>query len=55
MTLSGYLKCKNPINYNLSKINEIPNGLNKRISSIVNEYNRVKYNMLWYELSKKKN
>jgi len=54
VTLSDYLKCKNPINYNLSKINEIPNRLNKMISSIVNEYNRVKYNILWCELSKKK-
>jgi hypothetical protein len=54
VTLSDYLKCENPINYNLSKINEIPNRLNKRILSIVNEYNRVKDNMLWCELSKKK-
>ena len=51
---AGSHTCENPINYNLSKINTIPNRLNKRISSIVNGYNRVKDNMLWCKLSKKK-
>jgi hypothetical protein len=35
-------KCENPINYNLEKINKMPNKLNKRISSIVNGYNQIK-------------
>ena len=47
-------ECENPLNYNLSKINKVPNRLNKRISSIVIGYNRIKYKMLWCELSKKK-
>jgi hypothetical protein len=38
----------------LSKINKVPNKLNKRISSIVIGYNRIKYKMLCCELSKKK-
>jgi len=44
--------CENPLNYNLSKINKVPNRLNKRISRI--GYNRIKYKMLRWELSKKK-
>jgi hypothetical protein len=40
-------KCENPLNYNLNKINKVPNRLNKRISSIVIGYNRIKYKMLW--------
>jgi len=47
-------ECENPLNYNLSKINKVPNRLNKKISSIVIGYNRIKYKMLWCELSKKK-
>jgi hypothetical protein len=47
--------CGNPINYNLNKINKIPNKLNKRISGIVNGYNRIKDKVLWCKLSKKKN
>jgi hypothetical protein len=46
--------CENPLNYNLSKINKVPNRLNKRIWSIVNGCNRIKYKMLRWELSKKK-
>jgi hypothetical protein len=38
----------------MSKINKVPNRLNKRISSIVIGYKRIKYKMLWCELSKKK-
>ena len=38
---------ENSLNYNLSKINKVPNRLNKRISSIVIGYNRIKYKMLW--------
>jgi hypothetical protein len=38
--------CENPLNYNLSKINKVPNKLNKRIPSIVIGYNRIKYKML---------
>jgi hypothetical protein len=38
---------ENPINYNLNKINKISNRLNKRISSIVNVYNRIKDKVLW--------
>ena len=49
-----YALCENPLNYNLSKINKIPNRLNKRILGIVIGYNRIKYKMLWCELSKKK-
>jgi hypothetical protein len=50
----GEQNCENPLNYNLSKINKVSNRLNKRISSIVIEYNIIKYKMLWWELSKKK-
>jgi len=45
---------ENLINYNLNKINKISNRLNKRISSIVNVYNRIKDKVLWCKLSKKK-
>ena len=38
----------------MSKINKVSNKLNKKILSIVIGYNRIKYKMLWYELSKKK-
>jgi hypothetical protein len=38
--------CENLLNYNLSKINKISNRLNKKISSIVIGYNRIKYKML---------
>jgi hypothetical protein len=38
----------------MSKINKVPNRLNKRIPSIVIGYNRIKYKMLRWELSKKK-
>jgi len=47
--------CGNPINYNLNKINKISNKLNKKISGIVNGYNRIKDKVLWCKLSKKKN
>jgi hypothetical protein len=40
------VKCENPLNYNLSKINKVLNRLNKMISSIVIGYNRIKYKML---------
>ena len=46
--------CENLLNYNLSKINKVSNRLNKKISSIVIGYNRIKYKMLRWELSKKK-
>jgi hypothetical protein len=39
-------ECENPLNYNLSKINKVPNRLNKRIPSIVIGYNRIKFKML---------
>ena len=38
----------------MSKINKVSNKLNKKILSIVIGYNRIKYKMLWWELSKKK-
>jgi hypothetical protein len=38
--------CENPLNYNMSKINKVPNRLNKRIPSIVIGYNSIKYKML---------
>jgi hypothetical protein len=38
--------CENLLNYNLSKINKVSNRLNKKISSIVIGYNRIKYKML---------
>jgi len=37
-----HVLCEKPLNYNLSKINKVPNRLNKRISSIVIGYNRIK-------------
>jgi len=47
------MDCENQLNYNLSKINKVLNRLNKIILSIVMGYNRIKYKMLWCELSKK--
>jgi hypothetical protein len=47
------MDCENPLNYNLSKINKVPNRLNKMILSIVIGYNRITCKMLWCELSKK--
>ena len=47
-------ECEKPLNYNLSKINKVPNRLNKRISSIVIGYNIIKNKMLWCKLSKNK-
>ena len=38
----------------MSKINKVSSKLNKKILSIVIGYNRIKYKMLWCELSKKK-
>jgi len=46
--------CENLLNYNLSKINKVSNRLNKKISSIVIGYNRIKYKMLRWEFSKQK-
>jgi len=43
--LRKHKTCENPLNYNLSKINKVPNRLNKRIPSIVIGYNRIKYKM----------
>jgi len=47
------MDCENKLNYNLSKINKVPNRLNKMTLSIVIGYNRITYKMLWCELSKK--
>ena len=38
----------------MSKINKVLNKLNKKILSIVIGYNRIKYKMLWCELSKRR-
>jgi hypothetical protein len=53
--LDYHCQCENPINYNPNKINKILNILNKRISGIVKGYDRIKNEVLWCKLSKKKN